>query len=362
MVSFRLLLLAVFGRAALADPCCTTCESGKEKYYSIPNPQENNPECGECCLDPSRYSFWKVFEPKLLKGDCASQGFTKYTKTETDGVWPLQVANDRYVRANASMRKLVTSCPNHFKDVFADMHDGDQKEVIINGKTITIKPFGNNQTWIVKSELDPDSCSASIDFNVPGKPGPPPVNLSATLWLSLPLSTVGAQTEKAEKAEIEFTDPSGTLAAKSFPLNRWVAHGSYLDVMPNPCPDSLDFIYADMHDGDKKKVTISGASMTIQPFGNNQTWVVKTTLDAKLCNAVIDFNVPGKPGPPPVNLTATLIGSVKAGLLKIGGGVEQKTLFGFTDPSGTLASKDFPLNRWVQISSPTQEGSPEIVV
>jgi len=79
---------------------------------------------------------------------------------------------------------------------------------------LQIKPSGNNETWVVDAELDSKSCSAVIDFNVPGKPGPPPVNLTATLWAS--------RSAKGSKSELEFTDPSGTLAEGSFPLNHWV--------------------------------------------------------------------------------------------------------------------------------------------
>lgn len=102
--------------------------------------------------------------------------------------------------------------------IYADMHDGDKKEVTISGTSLTIKPSGNNQTWIVKSTVDPKSCTASIDFNVPGKPGPPPVNLLATM-----VSSVDYHGDV--KSEFEFTDPSGTLAAPAMPLNQWVELG-----------------------------------------------------------------------------------------------------------------------------------------
>jgi hypothetical protein len=83
---------------AVPGPCCQTCAAGQAKYYSVPNPDEPNPECGECCLKPSRYPFWKLFEPKLRSGGCAAQGFTVYRSTEKDGIGPLAVTNDRYVR------------------------------------------------------------------------------------------------------------------------------------------------------------------------------------------------------------------------------------------------------------------------
>ena len=72
--------------------------------------------------------------------------------------------------------------------------------------------------WNVSAKIDPLFCNASVDFNVPGKPNPPPINLTATIWTEsrrLPTRTV-------YKNAIEFTDPSGTLALPSVPLNTWV--------------------------------------------------------------------------------------------------------------------------------------------
>merc|ERR1739848_737177 len=131
---------------------------------------------------------------------------------------------------------------------------------------MTIKPSGNDQSWVVNTEVDSDTCSASVDFNVPGKPSPPPVNLTATLLRA-------ASHLEEGKTEFLFTDPTGKLPAG--PLNQWVELGKSSSYWTPPCPTKLKAVYADMHDGDKNEVTISGASMTIKPFGNNQTWVVK---------------------------------------------------------------------------------------
>jgi len=238
-----------------------------------------------------------------------------------------------------------SSCPDKLQAVYADMHDGDQKEITISGTSLTIKPSGNNQTWTVTSEVDVKSCSASIDFDVPGKPGPPPVNLTATLWNIL--------SSQGTKTEFEFTDPTGTLADKDFPLNRWVELTESPTTKEFHCRYWLDAVYADMHDGDMKQIIIDGppeamkpygASLTIKPYGNNQTWIVKSTIDRKTCTANIDFNVPGKPGPPPVNLTATFLYNERSA------GTDRKSEFEFTDPTGTLAAADFPLNHWVEIS------------
>jgi hypothetical protein len=229
------------------------------------------------------------------------------------------------------------SCPRTLKAVYADIHDGDKKEVTISGSSLTIRPSGNNQTWVVEAQVDRETCSASVDFNVPGKPSPPPVNITISLWY--------AASYARYKTEWEFTDPSGTLAPKAFPLNRWVELKSHSKPFKAKClgkDKAYQEVFADMHDGDKKEVTISRTSVTIKPSGNNQTWVVNTKLNIKSCTANVDFNVPGKPGPPPVPLLASFLHNhAPTGLFKYE--VE------FTDPSGTLAPADFPLNHWVEL-------------
>merc|ERR1711971_1239179 len=99
--------------------------------------------------------------------------------------------------------------------ILADMHDGDKKEIRISGDSMIITPpSAYHQQWKVEATLDRTTCSAMIDFNVPGKPSPPPVKLEALIVSSVP--------DESEKVVVEFTDPSGTLAKSSFPLNTWV--------------------------------------------------------------------------------------------------------------------------------------------
>jgi len=223
--------------------------------------------------------------------------------------------------------------------VFADMHDGDEKEVTIKGTAMSIKPHPNNQTWVVHTEINCRTRRAIVDFNVTGKKDHPAVPLTATLFTSLSLEKSGMR-----KRSFVFTDPSGTLVDDAtFPLNQWVEEETdRVAVSKIKCPTKLNAVFADMHDGDKKEVTIFGNSMTIKPSGNDQEWTVNAKLDRKSCTAVIDFNVPGKPDYPPVNLTATFWGEYARHSLQ--------NTFEFTDPSGTLAHADFPLNRWIQLT------------
>merc|ERR1712232_1357229 len=107
---------------------------------------------------------------------------------------------------------------------------------------------------------------------------------------------------------------------------------------------------ADMHVGDQKKVTLSAnGQLTIVPHNNQQKWVVRSQVDAKSCSAIIDFNVPGKPGVPPVKLTATLFGmhALADGSNSRAKG-RSKLSLEFTDPSGTIAKAGYPVNEWIQ--------------
>merc|ERR1712086_71603 len=111
------------------------------------------------------------------------------------------------------------------------------------------------------------------------------------------------------------------------------------------CSDSGYTVYADMHDGDFKYATLQDGMIKLRPYNNSETWTVEAKWDTVHCNTSIDFNVAGKPNPPPVPLTATLF--------KGEGGEGQAPLLTvvFTDPTGTLAHPTMPLNSWIGIES-----------
>jgi hypothetical protein len=251
------------------------------------------------------------------------------------------------VHSAVLLKPAVAACywPESLDAVFADMHDGDKKHVSIKGNSMVIKPSGNNQTWTITAVLDTSTCGAVVDFNVPGKPNPPPVNLTLSLWSAL----TPAGRSAVSKATFEFFDPSGKLGPKDLPLNAWVQLGTNSDRPGAGCPDNFKAVFADMHDGDKKQVEIKGSDMVITPSGNDEQWTVKAKIDKGTCVALVDFNVKGKPNPPPVKLDLSLW-NLFSGV----GGFSQKVEFEFTDPSGKLAKSDFPLNTWVQLGkSPT---------
>eukprot|EP00929_Paragymnodinium_shiwhaense_P107777 TRINITY_DN74138_c0_g1_i1.p1 TRINITY_DN74138_c0_g1~~TRINITY_DN74138_c0_g1_i1.p1 ORF type:complete len:285 (+),score=66.38 TRINITY_DN74138_c0_g1_i1:86-856(+) len=248
------------------------------------------------------------------------------------------MAQARSVRMGLTAATMLAKAVADFDDVvFADMHDGDQKAISLHDGSLTIKPSHNNQTWTVESPFDYDTDSATVDFKVPGKPSPPPVNLKATYWKY--------ETFLATKSVFEFTDPSGTLAKADFPLNQWVELPKEDEeaAAKLTCPELDSVVFADMHDGDKKAVSMMGSKMTIKPSGNDQTWTVEADVDLKKCQASVDFNVPGKPGPPPVPVTLTW------GKLSDDKSKTSKSVFEFTDPSGKLAAPGFPLNHWVSL-------------
>ena len=150
----------------------------------------------------------------------------------------------------------------------------------------------------------------------------------------------------------------GTLAAAAQPLNFWVqdkwSKTAAAAGLPRPQPNPAWCIYtpagkpapvfSDMHDGDAKEIRVGGTrtdkdKLTIKPHGNNQTWTVQATFDSS-CIASVNFDVPGKPNPPPVAL-----GAREWGLVSIGGLARDALIF--TDPSATIAPATLPLNAWL---------------
>lgn len=102
---------------------------------------------------------------------------------------------------------------------------------------------------------------------------------------------------------------------------------------------------------DSDLVTFDDHSLVIGPYGSSkQSWRVKAHWDHEHCNATVNFNVPGKPSPPPVNLTATLY-QVTGSTPPHANSSATATTLVFTDPTGTLAKAGYPLNAWVQIDA-----------
>jgi len=216
-------------------------------------------------------------------------------------------------------------------DVVADMVDGDQKLVVVIKNEVVVTPFPNDGKWSVEAELS-DVKTAFLDFNVTGKTDYPPVPLLMTLW-----NTVSPGTGLVRDL-FEFTDPSGTLGDPEQPLNQWVEFGDLNEAERPACPESLDGVFLDIHDGDEKALELHDGILKIRPYSNEETWAVEAAFDGDFCSASVDFNVNGKPNPPPVPLLLSLWEATSNG--------QVKTLVEFTDPSGTLAFPDMPLNHW----------------
>jgi hypothetical protein len=87
---------------AADTPCCQGgCkEQGLEKYWSIAKSKTGVPHCGECCMDPSKYNLYHLFEKNLTRSDadepCKNFGYSTYESTETHGFGPVKMTLDLY--------------------------------------------------------------------------------------------------------------------------------------------------------------------------------------------------------------------------------------------------------------------------
>merc|ERR1711865_558589 len=85
------------------SPCCQgSCKvAGEEKYYSVAKSLFGTKHCGECCMNPSKYNLYHIFEKNLTKADndspCSTTfGYTKYDSTATHGFGPVKMTLDLY--------------------------------------------------------------------------------------------------------------------------------------------------------------------------------------------------------------------------------------------------------------------------
>jgi hypothetical protein len=93
------------------------------------------------------------------------------------------------------------SCGSIVNEVFADMHDGDQKNVTLTeAGLLTLSQAATAAqpiAWALTTLIDLTTCVAEVDFSKSKKPAHPPVPLNARVLQS----TVGTLL-------LEFTDPS----------------------------------------------------------------------------------------------------------------------------------------------------------
>ena len=123
-------------------------------------------------------------------------------------------------------RLLLAACALHTanagvmpKTTFADMHDGDAKDVEITTRDgrwfLTLSQ--DAPRWKLTTELDAKTSTALVDFSKSAKPDKPPVPLKATVRMA-----------SGGRVLIEWTDPSGTLNPdKTYPLNVWLSVGAW---------------------------------------------------------------------------------------------------------------------------------------
>lgn len=244
-------------------------------------------------------------------------------------------------------KELQVECWDKNRPQFIDCHPGHPPRE--NPAEISPGCPQGPCPWFVKTNFtikcpDPHGhfgpCNSSmvVDFNVPGFDDPYPEPLLATNWV--------IESRRQIMNILEFTS-----TRDSTPLNHWVSQMSeaWDGRTSIECPTKVDAIFADMVNGDRKRIIIDDTSMTIQPCGNNHYWMVNTTLDEH-CQAVADFQASGKLSQLPASLLMTYFSVREYHGTGFTGGYH---LFQFTDPSETLATNTVPLNHWVQTDEQT---------
>ena len=142
--------------------------------------------------------------------------FLVFITTSTSRVTPFMLSATSSTTTSWYGSEYRSLCGDFSHVAFADMHDGDIKVVTVEDDTMIIHPTQQGEHWTVKAEVDTDTCTAWVNFKVPGKPNPPPRTLMVTIWNMEKLHSGDS------KLVFEFTDPSGTLAPSGTPLNHWV--------------------------------------------------------------------------------------------------------------------------------------------
>ena len=122
--TMKLLLFAALATdLVFADqPCCKTCDqsAGLAKYFSI---DKLHNMCGECCMKPSDYPKYHLFEPGLKAANgtntpCDDLSYPTYDSTVTHGFGPIKMTLDLYKPTKPSRGTLrgAAHAPSFIKD------------------------------------------------------------------------------------------------------------------------------------------------------------------------------------------------------------------------------------------------------
>ena len=111
----KIAIISMLVAAALAaEPCCKACDTsaGFAKYYSI---DKRHNMCGECCMKPSDYPKYHLFEPGLKAANgtntpCDDLSYPTYDSTVTHGFGPIKMTLDLYKpSAGAGAEQITTA-------------------------------------------------------------------------------------------------------------------------------------------------------------------------------------------------------------------------------------------------------------
>ena len=183
---------------------------------------------------PLKMSMWimeSIAIPAAVKlsFEFTDPSATLAPRTQPINIWtspalssPSQIPHE-FLQLNQTVKDSDTCgiyTPHGESEIFYDMADGDEKAVTITRENVhrdemdalTIKPYGNNETWAVETTVD-DNCVATVDFNVPDKPNPPATSLEMSVWGMESIAGVS-------KSAMVYTEPLASPIGS--PVNVWV--------------------------------------------------------------------------------------------------------------------------------------------
>ena len=137
------IILTLAAAALAAEPCCKACDTsaGLAKYYSI---DKLHNMCGECCMKPSDYPKYHLFEPGLKAANgtntpCDDLSYPTYDSTVTHGFGPIKMTLDLYKPSTTSSKPVAVSVstvskdePNYQKCFYADPWQQSCKSTEVN--------------------------------------------------------------------------------------------------------------------------------------------------------------------------------------------------------------------------------------
>jgi len=228
--------------------CCKAActKEGEEKYYSI---DKIHNMCGECCMNPSDFLKYKLFEPGLKKATidnmCDGLNYTEYKETETHGFGNIKMTVDLYKKHPKFGLPSPKSVPLFIAglmDGFVEENDLSEIEGCYNGG----KPLEADIAAAIQDAENKDFAGAIAKLEAVAAAVPAELSTCKSIITDVAAVAIWAKSINKEKVAKNLLLHRGKVEADVTTIKNDFTAGKYFDA-GKAAADALELVAGPVH-------------------------------------------------------------------------------------------------------------------